>query len=132
MGRKQTPIPQAAAIAVKGKRICIVTTDGGHKWVIPKGNLEGNFRDTASMEAWEEAGVRGKVSRRALATFTYRKSGKKYRVKVYCLRASSVSSDWPERKARKRKWLDPKEAVSRLKYGTMRKAVQTALSRRAA
>lgn len=133
MSRKRTPIPQAAAIAVKGSRVCIVTTDGNQgEWVIPKGNLKGSFRDTVSMEAWEEAGVRGKVSRRALTTFTYHKAGKTYRVKVYRLRVSRVSSQWPERKSRRREWLTPEKAVARLKYRGMRSAVRKTLVRRAA
>jgi 8-oxo-dGTP pyrophosphatase MutT (NUDIX family) len=109
-----------------------VTTDGGQDWVIPKGNVKGSFRQTASVEAWEEAGVKGKISRRPLASFKYRKAGETYRVKVYLLRASHVSFDWPESKARQRKWLPAKEAMACLKYGAMRKALQAALLRRAA
>ncbi len=114
MGRKQSLIPQAAAIVVKDNRFCIVTTGGGQGWVIPKGNLKGSFRQTASAEAWEEAGVRGKVGRRVLAAFKYQKAGKKYRVKVFLLRASQVSSVWPENKTRQRKWLSFKKAMGRL------------------
>jgi 8-oxo-dGTP pyrophosphatase MutT (NUDIX family) len=132
MGRKKTPIPQAAAIAMKGSRICVVTTDGGQDWVIPKGNLDKNYRQTALMEAWEEAGVRGKVGRRAAATFKYRKAGKKYRVKVYVLQTSRVSAQWPEKKSRQRKWLPLETAVGCLKYDSMGKAVRAAVARRAA
>ncbi len=132
MGKKRTQAPQAGAIVIKNRRVCIVTSSGGRSWVIPKGNLKGSFRRTASLEAWEEAGVRGKLCRRALTSFKYRKAGKTYRVKLYLLRASSVSGNWPEKKSRQRMWLPLDKAAVRLKYAPMRKAVQAALVRRAA
>jgi hypothetical protein len=69
-----------------------------------------------------------KLSRRALASFEYHKSGKKYRVNVYLLRATHVSAKWPEKKSRQRKWLPLNVSVARLKHTAMAKAVQTAFT----
>ena len=54
---------------------------------------------TAKLEAWEEAGVAGKIYGKPLGEFVYAKSGHKFKVKVFALYVKKVADRWPERKS---------------------------------
>lgn len=75
-------------------------------------------RDQAAMqEAFEEAGVRGKISPRPIATYEYDKAiasetGMPCEVLVYPLRVKKQLRKWPERAARKRRWVPLEEAAT--------------------
>ena len=60
MGKR---IRQAAVIATKNGRVCLITTSSGKRWLVPKGNRQAgcDLRETAVREAWEEAGLVGRV-----------------------------------------------------------------------
>ena len=68
-------------------QILIITTRNTRRWIVPKGwPIEGKSpREAVAMEAMEEAGVEGAVSRKALGWFHYdklRKSGELLPCKV--------------------------------------------------
>ncbi len=75
--------------------------------------------EVAAQEAYEEAGVRGRIAGGggAFGSYTYEKRmtpGKMVlcRVKVFRLKVHRALSDWPERDERERAWFDPLEAAS--------------------
>ena len=95
--------------------VLLITSRKRKRWVIPKGIIEPNMtaQDSAEQEAWEEAGVIGKVLPNLIGSYTYRKWGGICRVKVFLLRVERLQSDWLEN-YRERQWLSIPEAVERV------------------
>ena len=60
-------IRQAAALAIRRGRVCLITSRNGKRWVIPKGWIEPGQTagETALQEAYEEAGLVGGSRTRA-------------------------------------------------------------------
>ncbi len=65
--------------------------------------------ESAAQEALEEAGIVGRVHRRCIGVYRYRKSRDKgsahCTVKVYPMRVTALYADWLERRERQRKWM---------------------------
>lgn len=72
--------------------------------------------EAAATEAYEEAGVRGKISPRPIGVFSYYKVRSENELPcmavVYPLRVKKVLKRWPEDKERERKWVSRKKAVA--------------------
>src|SRR3984957_15454272 len=79
---------QAAAIPIRGNKICLVTSSNGKRWVVPKGLIDPGHTaaETALNEAWEEAGLVGVLSKDPVGTYLYSKLGGTYHVLVYMMR----------------------------------------------
>lgn len=97
--------------------VLLITTRETKRWTIPKGwpvkGLEPH--QAAKLEAWEEAGVRGKVKKRPFGYFTYVKTlggGQKVPslVQVHLLETRKTRSHFPERGQRELMWLPALEA----------------------
>jgi len=119
-------IQQAAAIPVKRGRVCLVTSRGGKRWVIPKGCLEPGKTagQIALQEAWEEAGVVGVLQREPVGSYVYEKLGNIYHVTVFVMDVTETKSDWPESLDRQRIWLRATTAVARIDYLGLRKLLR--------
>ena len=92
--------------------IMLITSRERRRWIIPKGwPHKGRApHRSAAREAFEEAGVVGKVRRRPVGTFSYRKRHKNgsftvCEVRVYALRVRRQSRKWPEKNERDFQWL---------------------------
>jgi 8-oxo-dGTP pyrophosphatase MutT (NUDIX family) len=111
-------IQQAAVIAVRAGRVCLVTSRSGKRWVVPKGCLEAGktVREIALQEAWEEAGLLGVLQQEPVGSYVYWKSGKRHHVMVFVLHVTDVADDWPEVTERQRCWLPPAKAVDRVDH----------------
>lgn len=111
---------------VRGKtEVLLVTSRRTSRWIVPKGwPMEGKTpAESAAIEAWEEAGVIGKVNPRCLGLFSYfkeledsddPKDGLPCVAMVYAIQVKSMSDDFPEAGQRKRKWLRLKKAAERV------------------
>lgn len=77
------------------------------------------------LEAFEEAGVQGKIDKKvALKAHVKSPGGKKRRkVLLYRLWAKKVYKHWPEKKQRKRTWVKPEELSCLLKDQKLAKAL---------
>lgn len=102
-----------------GIEVLLVTSRGTGRWVVPKGwPMKGlNARDAAAREAYEEAGVRGRIDSKPLGAFQYLKlmeSGvaRLSRVKLYRLEVTEELAEWPERAERTRRWMSAQEAAA--------------------
>ncbi len=98
--------------------ILLVTSRETRRWVTPKGWPMACRPDhaAAAVEAFEEAGVDGVVSQRALGTFDYDKILKSTEIlavtaALYPLEVVILREDWPEKGQRDRRWFTPDEAA---------------------
>lgn len=105
----------------RGIEVLLVTSRDTGRWVLPKGWPEGEERlyEAAAREAAEEAGIKGVVSDAEAGRYYYGKrqpSGLELRceVRVFPLEVRDVKDKWPEKKRRRRAWLSPSEAASRV------------------
>jgi len=97
-------------------KIVLVTTKSKHKanWIFPKGQIELGMTpyDSAAKEAYEEAGVIGKVSPVLFDEYQHDKWGGKMCVKVYTLEVDSILEQWKEMRDRKRQILTLDDAIN--------------------
>jgi 8-oxo-dGTP pyrophosphatase MutT (NUDIX family) len=85
---------------------------------VPKGwPMDGKTpADSAAQEAWEEAGVEGKVSSAPLGLYSYAKITEgevdlPCVAVVYAIKVKSMSKAYPEAGQRVRKWVSRKQAA---------------------
>jgi 8-oxo-dGTP pyrophosphatase MutT (NUDIX family) len=123
-------IAQAAAIPVRDGTVCLVTSQSGNHWVVPKGSLEPGLTaaETALKEAWEEAGLAGTLDRDPVGTYLYEKSGNCYHVTVFLMQVTAASADWPERELRVRRWVRPQQAIAWVRPQALRGVLCKALA----
>ena len=119
----QPPRLQVAALCWrrsprKGLRILLTTSRDTGRWVIPKGWPMRNRTESeaAAREAYEEAGVRGEVSKRSLGIYTYAKVLDARRsitcvVRVYPLDVREMLRVYPETGQRRNRWFRPEKAA---------------------
>lgn len=94
-------------------KVCLVTSRYKRKWILPTGKHEKNLSDekVAMLEAFEEAGVKGKIDKsfcKQLAVSS--PSGKKKRkTKLYLINVDEQLKNWPEKKQRRRTMVNLKE-----------------------
>jgi 8-oxo-dGTP pyrophosphatase MutT (NUDIX family) len=85
-----------------GVDVCLVTSRGGGRWIIPKGNLIRGLapHEVAAREALEEAGLVGHAGKRCIGTFKFDRSrhgrDATCRVDVYALRVERQLPTWTE------------------------------------
>ena len=115
---------------IAGKvEILLITTRKRQGWVILKGGLCKGMspHESAAKEAWEEAGVLGRVTTEKFGNYKYRKRGNIYRVNLFLLPVEEVLEDWPEATARERKWLEVNQAAELVKENSLKRIIQTSL-----
>lgn len=119
---RRPPALQAAALCTRqrGKRseVLLITSRGTGRWVLPKGwpMVDKTLAQAAEQEAWEEAGVRGRVEPVTLGSYSARKFGpgglgRRSRVHVFRLEVEHMEDVFPEAGQRRRKWVTPKRAA---------------------
>jgi 8-oxo-dGTP pyrophosphatase MutT (NUDIX family) len=99
-------------------RVMLVTSRGKGRWIIPKGWPEKDLTPhaCAAKEAYEEAGIVGKIDENPLGTYRYKKrlpSGAKatFEVEAYLLQVERQLADWPEKGQRLTRWMAPARAA---------------------
>jgi 8-oxo-dGTP pyrophosphatase MutT (NUDIX family) len=92
--------------------VLLITSRGAGRWVIPKGGpMKGKTpRQVAAREAFEEAGVKGKVSKGAIGRYSYLKrldDGQSVPclVEVFGLEVGSIAGDFKEQGQRQNTWV---------------------------
>ena len=105
-----------------GVEVLLITGRSSGKWIIPKGwpMLFRSLADAAAREAYEEAGVRGRVSPEPLgridAPKSYRFAGTiDWLLVVHAMEVTEELDTWPEQHQRRRKWLSIDEAAGRVR-----------------
>jgi 8-oxo-dGTP pyrophosphatase MutT (NUDIX family) len=92
-------------------QVLLITSRDSGRWLIPKGwPIAGlTSAGSAAREAWEEAGVEGKVQEATLGQFVYDKAGRtdlrlQCTVAVHALHVQALKARYPEARQRRRAW----------------------------
>lgn len=114
----------AMCFRIKGDapQVLLVTSRTTRRWIVPKGWPMAGMTpvDAARREAWEEAGVKGRMSTACLGIYSYTKlledAGDDLPcvVAVFALWVDKVADDFPERAERRRKWFSLKAASQKV------------------
>ena len=111
----------------KGSQIAIllITSLTRGRWILPKGKLKlkENHEDGCKREAFEEAGITGKVFNdfpiTTLITRSFEGRIEKFPVTYYPFSVQKQLDDWPEKQKRERQWSlleDVRKIVSKEDY----------------
>src|SRR5438477_601386 len=119
-------IRQAAAIPIQEGRICLISSRGGRRWIVPKGCLEPGKTsgEIALQEAWEEAGLAGLLLPEPVGTYVYEKAGVVCHVTVFVMEVTEVTQEWPEREWRQRVWIPQDQAADRIEEAGLREIIR--------
>lgn len=105
----------------RGAEVLLVTSRDTGRWVIPKGWLmKGKTAAEAALrEAFEEAGVEGEVAGGMIGLYSYDKimaddAVKPCVVAVYPVSVARLTSRFPERGQRERRWFTPGKAARKV------------------
>ncbi len=115
-------VEQYGALCYRDKggkvEILLVTSRGTGRWIVPKGwPVKGQTpAGSATVEAFEEAGVEGRASPICVGVYSYGKvlenaTERPVRVALYPLRVRKLRRRYPEAQQRKRRWFSRKRAV---------------------
>lgn len=111
--------------------VVLVRSVDGDRWVLPKGKPKRGMpsRDLAALEAWEEAGVRGRLHPKEAHESRLIRQGEVLKLRLYPLEISRLANRWPERRSRRRRVVRAARAIALLSDPGMAAAVK-ALARR--
>lgn len=125
---------QVAALCWRPKpvlEILLITSLTSKRWILPKGWLmEGlSAAESAAREAFEEAGVAGKIGSKPFGSYHYLKArkdggGVPCRVDVFALQVTAEMDDWPEKGARQIAWLPLEQAAVRVSEPGLRELLR--------
>lgn len=108
-------------------KVCLVTSRCKRKWIVPTGKHEKRLsnRKVAAIEAFEEAGLLGKIDKKFckiidIASPSGRKSRK---TTLYLIRVEKQLKSWPEKKQRRRILVNPGQLDKYLSDKKLKKAI---------
>jgi 8-oxo-dGTP pyrophosphatase MutT (NUDIX family) len=114
-----------------GLEVLLITSLNSKRWIVPKGWPEPELGagENAAREAFEEAGVIGKISAQPIGSYHYLKErkdggGVPCSVEVFALAVSKQLDDWPEKNARELAWLPVDQAVVRVAEPGLRQVLK--------
>ncbi len=114
----------------KKAEVLLVTGRRSGRWMIPKGwPVAGkSFADSAAQEAFEEAGIQGKVDPSPIGTFRHVKHHPllgtlEVDILVHPLAVERELGEWPESGERTRQWFGLAEAAARVDSEELRQLI---------
>ncbi|KAL4211592.1 hypothetical protein CU097_003609 [Rhizopus azygosporus] len=108
------------------KRFLLVTSASNPgSWVIPKGGWEKDEtqKQAAMRETWEEAGVKGTITRHVGVFAEKSRHGVKAHHWIYEMEIKEVTKKFPEQKKRERRWFTYNEAMLVVKAHYIKDAI---------
>lgn len=111
--------------------VLLITSLNSKRWILPKGWPEPELgpADNAAREAFEEAGVTGKISAKPVGSYHYLKERKDgggipCNVEVFALEVEKQLDDWPEKNSRELTWLALDQAAARVAEPGLRQVLK--------
>lgn len=114
------PVIQVGVIPFRSKEremeLLLLTSKRSRRWLFPKGNLPDgtSATDHAIKEAYEEAGITGRILPHITKEYTYERNGIVHNVILFPMKVEEIMVEWPERSQREREWFNPKDAIERV------------------
>jgi 8-oxo-dGTP pyrophosphatase MutT (NUDIX family) len=112
--------------------VLLVTSRTTKRWIIPKGwPLAGKPpHATAAREAFEEAGLIGRVTKRPIGSFSYVKrvksgAGIECEVHVFPMEVTAQKRNWPEKGKREVQWFSTTDAAATIQDPVLRKLIKS-------
>jgi hypothetical protein len=108
-------------------KIIIITGRNSNRWIVPKGNLIANKskRKTALLEAYEEAGLTGKLDQNFKCRLFIMSHGIKTDLTLYSMRVNKrLIKKWPESHQRKRIEVSCEQAQSLVSWPKFRACIK--------
>ena len=114
--------------------VLLITSLNSKRWIIPKGWPEADLTaaDSAAREAFEEAGIVGRISARPIGAYHYLKekkdgTGLPCSVDVFALAVTKQLNEYPEKGARTLAWVPLDQAIKQVgELGRARQVVDVA------
>ncbi|WP_158971685.1 NUDIX hydrolase [Chachezhania sediminis] len=107
-------------------QLVLITSRTSGAWIFPKGKrIPGKGRrGSALQEAFEEAGLVGRLDKRIAFRRVILRSGGKIDLTLYVLRVDKVLKRWPEQKQRDRILVSPERAEKLVDCPQLRRCVK--------
>lgn len=127
------PVMQAGAvpyrISAAGRVEVLMITNSSGRWIVPKGGIDpGNSpADQAVLEAYEEAGVVEAEIGGEIGFYDYERGGRVHRVRLFALLVRELARDWDESHRREREWVALEEAIERVAFEGLKRALMGVL-----
>lgn len=129
------PALQVAALCHRdgpdGPEVLLIKSLERGRWIIPKGWPMGDktLGEAAEIEAWEEAGVKGKLNPDSIGIFSYLKRQRAglrrpCRAHVFEIAVDVMVDDFPESGLRKRVWVSVTEATAKVSEPELKAILQ--------
>ena len=114
-----------------GIEVLLITSLNSKRWIMPKGWPEADLTpaENAAREAFEEAGVTGKINPQPVGKYHYLKErkdggGVPCSVEVFALAVTKRLEDWPEKGSRELLWLPPEQAAAKVSEPALRQLLK--------
>jgi 8-oxo-dGTP pyrophosphatase MutT (NUDIX family) len=115
----------------RGLEVLLITSRNTKRWILPKGWPEPDLTlaENAAREAFEEAGVTGKITTSPVGHYHYLKEkrdggGIPVSVDVFALGVAKQLDDWPEKGQRALAWVPLNEAILKVSEPGLRAALK--------
>ena len=114
-----------------GLEVLLITSRNTKRWILPKGwpEPELTMAENAAREAFEEAGVTGKITTSPVGHYHYLKEkreggGLPVNVDVFALAVTKQFDDWPEKGMRSMIWVPLDQAAEKVSEPGLRAALK--------
>jgi 8-oxo-dGTP pyrophosphatase MutT (NUDIX family) len=115
----------------RGLEVLLITSLNSKRWILPKGWPEPDLTpaDNAAREAFEEAGITGKIGEQPIGHYHYLKEKKEgggvpCSVDVFALAVTKELDDWPEKAVRSLAWMPVDEAIVKISEPGVRQVLK--------
>lgn len=130
--KPQDPVEQACAIPYRRRggqlEFCLITSSNG-RWGFPKGFIDPGetLAQAALKEAFEEAGLHGRIKGKPVGSYPLEKSDEDIPVTVVLMKVSRCDEHWQEEGKRERQWVSADDAASLIALPEQRELLARAL-----
>ncbi|WP_119271484.1 NUDIX hydrolase [Taklimakanibacter deserti] len=115
----------------KPGQMLLVTSRHSKTWALAKGQIDPSLGplESARREAFEEAGVRGRMSSVPIGSYLHQNSaGDVFRIRVFKMHVRIELAKWPEKEERRRRWISARSALKLVANSSLRQLIEAQLA----